>query len=253
MDNNEFQNQSSQSQNNSAKHLEYEQCAKDLETMRSLLSHDFKAPLRGILSTTNWLLEDYQHKLDEDGQSYLRIIQQKANQFTTMLSTMQEYIQIKERKEAMMYIDTHTLLESIIMTYGSLAGIKIHITQELPTIWGGTTLIERLFKSMVMNAIESIDQQQGEINIECKDNRDCWQFQIADNGCGIASRNFDSIFELFYTLDGYKRENGGGIGLSFAKKIVEIMGGHIWLESELGLGTTFFFTLPKHTLEKSEK
>ena len=115
----------------------------------------------------------------------------------------------------------------------------------MPTVAGEPTRIQQLFHNLVSNAVKYMDKPEGEIEVGWADEGSQWRFQVRDNGPGIAERHFERIFQLFQTLAPRDRVESTGVGLALVKKIVEMYQGRVWLESELGKGTTFYFTLPK--------
>jgi len=103
----------------------------------------------------------------------------------------------------------------------------------------------QIFQNLLDNAIKYMDKPQGQIKVDCVKQERFWKFSVADNGCGIAEKYFDKIFKMFQTLNSRDEIESTGIGLSAVKKIVETLGGRIWVESQVGHGATFFFTLPR--------
>ena len=122
--------------------------------------------------------------------------------------------------------------------------IKIIVKNKLPTIRDEQTRIEQVLLDLLNNAIKYMDKPQGKIKIDCVEADDFWQFSIADNGPGIEEKYFDKIFQIFQSLAPRDEVDSTGIGLTVVKKIIEASGGQIWLESKVGQGSTFFFTLP---------
>jgi signal transduction histidine kinase len=123
---------------------------------------------------------------------------------------------------------------------------RITIAPELPSIMAEETRLEQVFQNLLSNAVKYMDKPHGEINIGCSEADGYWQFSVADNGPGIEEKYFPKIFQIFQTLSARDEFESSGIGLSVVKKIVEMYGGQIWVESQVGRGTTFFFTLPKN-------
>ena len=123
--------------------------------------------------------------------------------------------------------------------------IEITIEDDLPTIICETTQIMQLFQNLLSNAVKYIDKPEGKIRIGCAEQEGFWKFSVADNGPGIEQKHYDRIFKLFQTLAPREGVESTGIGLSIVKKIAELNGGKAWLESEIGKGSTFFFTLQK--------
>ncbi len=106
----------------------------------------------------------------------------------------------------------------------------------------------QLFQNLIDNAIKYMDKPQGQIKVDCVEEDGIWKFTVADNGPGIEEKYFEKIFQIFQTLIRRDELESTGIGLSVVKKIIETSGGRIWVESKVGEGTTFFFTLPMQEL-----
>jgi signal transduction histidine kinase len=123
--------------------------------------------------------------------------------------------------------------------------ITITLENELPTIQCEPTRITQVFQNLISNAVKYMDKSQGQIKVGCVEDNGFWKFSIADNGPGIEEKHFEKIFQLFQTLAPRDNVESTGVGLTVAKKIVELYGGRIWVESKVGEGSTFFFTLPK--------
>jgi signal transduction histidine kinase len=123
--------------------------------------------------------------------------------------------------------------------------IAITVENELPVIECGKTRIMQVFQNLLSNAIKFMDKPTGKIKIACDEENDFWKFSVADNGPGIEEKHFSTIFDMFKTLLPRDVHESTGIGLSTVKKIVELYGGRVWVQSKPGQGSTFFFTLPK--------
>ena len=132
---------------------------------------------------------------------------------------------------------------------GPPENIKITIEDQLPTIVCEETHIMQVFQNLISNAIKYNDKQEGWIKVKCIEEGDFWKFSITDNGPGIGEEHFERIFRMFHTIKQNENIKGTGVGLTVVKKVVEFYGGRIWIESELGKGSTFIFTFPK---QKSE-
>jgi signal transduction histidine kinase len=123
--------------------------------------------------------------------------------------------------------------------------ISITIENEMPVIDCQETHLMQLFQNLVDNAMKYMDKPQGRIKIGCVEQDGFWKFSVSDNGPGIEEKHLDGIFKMFATLATSEEIEGTGVGLTVAKKIVELHGGKIWVESKVGKGSTFFFTMPK--------
>ncbi|GMT50358.1 MAG: hypothetical protein IEMM0008_1897 [bacterium] len=119
---------------------------------------------------------------------------------------------------------------------------------KLPLIFGEMTPFVQIFQNLISNAIKYMDKPEGEINISCDEDGDYWTFAVSDNGPGIDERYYDKIFQIFQTLVPRDDFESTGVGLSIVKKIIDRLGGRIWVNSQLGEGSTFIFTLCKINL-----
>ncbi|MGD1042918.1 MAG: ATP-binding protein [Sedimentisphaerales bacterium] len=113
--------------------------------------------------------------------------------------------------------------------------------------------LKQVFQNLLSNAVKYTDKPKGQIKIGCTEENGFWKFSVADNGCGIKEKYFGKIFEIFQTLTSRDKTESTGIGLTIVKKIVELYGGKVWVESKVNEGSTFFFTLPKAKNQGDEK
>ncbi len=218
----------------------------ELKNFAYIVSHDLKAPLRGIGSLADWLVVDQAEKLDDEGREYLRLITQRVRRMDGLIDGILQYSRVGRVKETRVEVDLNQLLRDVIDSLAPPEHIAITVAGALPTIRTEKTRIQQVFQNLLSNAIKYMDKPHGEIRIDCTDAGEDWGFSVSDNGPGIEARHFKRIFQLFQTLAPRDRVESTGVGLALVKKIVEMYGGKIWLESKLGEGSTFFFTLPKH-------
>jgi signal transduction histidine kinase len=121
----------------------------------------------------------------------------------------------------------------------------VTVETELPTVMAELVRMEQVFQNLVGNAIKYNDKPEGSVRIGHRDNGDEWEFYIADNGPGIEEKHFAKVFQIFQTLRPRDEVESTGVGLAIVKRIIELYGGKIWVESVVGEGSTFIFTLPK--------
>ena len=143
-----------------------------------------------------------------------------------------------------MLVNLNQLLAEVIYLIAPPAHIDIQVEDELPSILCERTRIEQVFQNLLSNAVKFMDKQRGEIKITCAQEDGYWKFSIADNGPGIDEKYFDKIFQIFQTLAPRDESENTGVGLALVKKIIEMYNGKIWVESKVGHGSKFFFTLP---------
>ncbi|MEY8850065.1 ATP-binding protein [Psychroserpens sp. XS_ASV72] len=214
----------------------------ELSDYAHMVSHDLKSPLRSIDTLTSWFKDDYQEKLDEDGVKSLNLIRENVEKMDTLINGILEYSTIGKNQMDIYDVNIDQLIKDIL----SSLQIPNHITvstMDLPIVRGDRYRLQQLFQNLITNAITYNDKSKGVIEIGVKDKMDFWEFYISDNGKGIAAEYYDKIFKTFETLENDTKSTG--IGLAIVKKIVDLYGGDIWLTSEIGKGTSFFFTLKK--------
>ncbi|QDO94524.1 two-component sensor histidine kinase [Formosa sediminum] len=217
----------------------------ELNDYAHMVSHDLKSPLRSIDTLTAWLKEDYQDEIDANGKESLNLIRNNVEKMDLLISGILDYTTISKNKSDFYNIDLDKLVTHILETLTIPDHITITKRDTLPVIRGDKYRLQQLFQHLIDNAIKYNDKAKGEIEISLEDHVEYWKFKIKDNGKGINQAYFKKIFKTFEKLE--NNTNSTGIGLAIAKKIVDIYGGKIWLESKLGIGSSFYFTLKKDT------
>ncbi len=227
----------------------------ELKDFAYVVSHDLKAPLRGIKTIAEWITTDYADKLDNDGKEQLGLLAKRVNRMHNLIDGILQYSRIGRIEEEKVVVNLNELLTETIDLLVPPKNITITIENELPTIECEQTRITQVFQNLLSNAVKYMDKPQGQIKVGCIEENGFWKFSITDNGPGIEEKYFEKIFKIFQSLAPRDESESTGIGLTVVKKIVELYKGKIWLESKVGQGTTFFFTFPKHNIgaKKSEK
>ncbi|ETO93858.1 PAS domain-containing sensor histidine kinase [Legionella oakridgensis] len=224
----------------------------ELEHFAYVVSHDLKAPLRGIATLSEWIIEEYQEKLDEKGQHYLELLDSRVKRLQSLIDGILEYSRIGRIEEEPQEINLNRIIEDVKEVLAPPKHIRIEIQKNLPVIYGAKTNIHQLFQNLISNAIKYNDKKQGRIEIGAFERPKEWEFFVKDNGIGIDEQYKDKIFELFQTLADKEQYESTGIGLTLAKKIVELYNGKIWFKSMVGRGTTFYFTLNKEKIREEQ-
>lgn len=224
---------------------ELEAVNEDLKNFAYVVSHDLKAPLRGISSLADWLMSDYTSKLDAQGQEYLVLMKNRVTRMDALIDGVLEYSRVGRIKENQVAVDLNGLVGQVIQMLAPPPGVTVVVDGPLPTVVIERTRIQQLFQNLIGNAIKHLDKPQGEVRVACADAGERWTFSVTDNGPGIEPRHHERIFQLFQTLAPRDRKESTGVGLALVKKIVELYSGRVWVESQPGQGCTFFFTLPK--------
>jgi signal transduction histidine kinase len=227
---------------------ELERKNKELEQFAYVASHDLQEPLRTISSFVEVFQKQYKGKIDDKADKYIEYIVQASTRMRVLITDLLEYSRIGSRQE-FKRVDCNIVLNEALNDLGAAieetgADIKVG---PLPVINGFQTEMKLLFQNLAVNAIKFRRKDvQPQIKISAKRKRDSWQFSFTDNGIGIAKEHNERIFIIFQRLHTRNEYQGSGIGLSHCKKIVELHKGKIWLESEVGKGTTFYFTIPQN-------
>ncbi len=217
----------------------------ELRNFAYVVSHDLKAPLRGIGSLADWLASDYADKLDAQGREYLALMKNRASRMDALIDGILEYSRVGRVKETQVAVDLNALVADTVQMLAPPPEVSVIVEGTLPTVLGERTRLQQLFQNLVSNAIKHRDKPEGRIVIASADAGDFWQLSVADNGPGIDPRHHERVFQLFQVLTPRDQKESTGVGLALVKKIVELYGGRVWIDSRSGEGSTFFFTLPK--------
>jgi len=218
---------------------------KELQEFAHITAHDLKTPLRAIGTLADWLSKDYADKFDEHGKEKVRLLVTRAVQMSSLIDDILRYSRVGHDVTDKQRVDLNTLLSEVIAGIAPPENIEITVENELPVLVCERTQILQVFQNLLSNAVKYMDKPSGQIQIACIEQDACWKFSVADNGTGIDKRHYERIFKLFQTLSPCDGVENTGIGLSIVKKIVEQNGGSVSVESEVGKGSTFVFTLPK--------
>lgn len=220
---------------------------KQLEQFTYIASHDLQEPLLTLTSFSDLLLEEHSQQLNDEGKLFVEFINKSAMRMRALVSGLMDYARIGKR-EKVEEIDCGALLENVLDDLSAkITKHKATITVEaMPTIVGYTTYIRLLFQNIISNAIKfnkpGVDPV---VHIQFSELKEEWLFTITDNGIGIGKKHQEEIFTIFKRLNHQEQYEGHGIGLSHCKKIVDLHEGDLWVNSEIGQGSTFSFTISK--------
>ncbi len=217
-----------------------------LEEFTRAVSHDLKEPLRTISAFSQYLLEDYHDKLDDEGKDNLNRINRASLRMQNLIDDLLRLCRIGTCQETLEKVYLSEVFEQIKEDMKArLENVELRLPKTMPIIIANRTRMVELFGNLISNAIKYNDKPQKRIEIGWSQQGEFYRFYVRDNGIGIEEQYLDKIFELFKRLnprgDDYEST---GAGLTICKRIVEEYGGRIWVESKVGEGSTFYFTLP---------
>ena len=227
------------------KNRELEQKNTELEQIAYIASHDLQEPLRTITSFADRLQKQYKDKLDDIGHKYLYFIEQGTERMKILITDLLDYSRIGRGRE-LKPVDCNEIINTVIADLDTaIQESKVEIkTEGLPVVNGYTTEMKQLFQNLVVNAIKFRKKEATpKIHISSQPINGGWEFSVQDNGIGIDEQHNERIFAIFQRLHTRSEYEGSGIGLSHCKKIVELHGGRIWVKSQPGEGSTFYFTI----------
>lgn len=224
----------------------------DLEQFAYAASHDLQEPLRMVTSYMDLLAEEYGGQLSEEADTYIRFAIDGARRMQDLLNALLAYSRIDSKDNVLVETDTEQCATDALKDLEVAAdNAEASFTFEgLPVLMANPTHIRQLLQNLFSNAIRFSGGRAPRVHVSAKHVDERWLFSVRDNGIGIEPNHFDIVFEMFKRLHAIGEYPGTGIGLALCKRIVERMGGSIWVESQVGEGSTFSFTIPaKRTVE----
>jgi len=216
----------------------------ELEDFNYIASHDLKEPLHGISSYCEILLEDYRHKLDADGKRRLTTAIHLCDRTENLIDDLLTYCRVGRKAAIKTRLNLNTVAANLIkMLRPSIErrNAVVRIARDLPPVVGNATLIGMVLSNLILNGLKFNENRRPHVELGWLPT-DPVMFYVKDNGIGIAKEHHEAIFTIFRRLHSRKKYEGTGAGLTIVRKIVELHGGRIWLESSPGAGATFYFT-----------
>jgi light-regulated signal transduction histidine kinase (bacteriophytochrome) len=217
-----------------------------LEQFAYVASHDLQEPLRTVTSYVQLLARRYKGKLDSDADEFIVFAMDGAIRMWKLINDLLTYSRVRTESRELESADCEMILHQ------SLDNLKVAIEENgavvthdpLPTVIANNPQLVELFQNLIGNAIKFRGAEPPRVHVSAGRNGNGWTFSVRDNGIGIAPEYAKRIFVIFQRLHSREKYAGTGIGLAICQRIVERHGGHIWVESEVGKGATFCFTLP---------
>lgn len=214
----------------------------ELDKFAYVVSHDLKAPVRGIYNAIMWIEEDLGTELSPEMKKYLSIIPQRTRRMEDLINGLLDYARLR-KKVRTERTDTQQLINEIVDEIVP-PGFKVE-TQHLPVLNTEKLKLQQVFTNLISNSVKYAQSEDGHITISSKELSQHYEFSVKDNGIGIEPAYHDKIFEIFQTLREKDDKESTGIGLAIIKKIIEDLHCTIRVSSELGKGAEFIFTWPK--------
>lgn len=217
----------------------------ELQQFAYVASHDLQEPLRMVASFSQLLGKRYKDHLGQDADEFIGFIVDGANRMQRLINDLLSYSRVGTRGKPFQSIDFSVILGQVLVNLGPLIEENgaIITNGDLPVLMADETQISQLFQNLISNAIKFRSAERPVIHITARKEPDEWVFSVCDNGIGISPEYHERIFVIFQRLHAREEYQGTGIGLAICKRIVERHGGRIWVESEPGKGSKFFFTI----------
>lgn len=216
----------------------------ELDQFAYVVSHDLKAPMRGIANIISWIEEDHDHELTPDLKKNLMLIKGRTIRLENMINGLLEYARVGKIRKGDEMVNINSLVKELIDLLVP-PGYDIKIEGEMPVIRTEKLHIQQVLSNLISNCVKYNNNPHPYSIISCKENKDHYIFSVSDNGPGIEEQYFDKIFVIFQTLQERDAFESTGVGLAIVKKIIDDYKCEINIRSEKGKGTTFSFTWPK--------
>ena len=226
---------------------------RELNEYTYVIAHDLRTPLRATTSFSELLLKEYSDKLDETGRDYLKRIRNASMRMAELIRDLLAFSKIAEEDEQEELVDLNRLLEEVKLDLeAQLMEKRVEIqVEELPEVKAPISKIRQLFKELMGNGLKFNDSTTPKVEVGYEEQVSRYVFRVRDNGIGIREEDQKRIFNLFQRLHTQKEYSGIGVGLAKCRRIVESMGGRIWVDSHPGTGSAFYFTYPKDKTEET--
>lgn len=218
----------------------------DLQQFAYVASHDLQEPLRAVSNYCQLFEKHYSTQLDERGVRWLEFVVNGAQRMQTLVRDLLTYARTDNKTQTWFTVDSRIPCHLALGNLSSVieeAQAKVTVGK-LPVVWADEVQLEALFQNLISNAVKFHDDRPPRVSITAERVDDAWQFAVRDNGIGIKPEFQERVFEIFKRLQTGDQYPGTGIGLAICKRIVERFGGRIWVKSQFGVGSIFYFTLP---------
>ena len=216
----------------------------ELDQFAYVASHDLKAPLRGIANLSQWVEEDLDDKISDEGRDQMRLLRGRVHRLEALINGILSYSRAGRIRERVEIVNVARLAREVVELLAPTTGVEVAIAADLPTIATERVPLQQVLMNLLSNAIKHANKTDPRVSITCSESRDGYSFMVKDNGPGINPAFHQRIWVIFQTLEPRDKVEATGIGLSIVKKIVESRGGRVWINSVLGAGAAFHFSWP---------
>ena len=226
---------------------ELQQSNEDLLQFAYIVSHDLKEPLRAVTSFCKLLKADYKDKLDQRGGEFIEFAVDGANRMSLLISELLNFAQVGSRHEPLALTDFNLVVDQArqnLAVASEEANATVTVGQ-LPKALADETQMIQVFQNLIGNAMKFRGNEHPKIHVDAVKRDGNWLFSVADNGIGISPKQIERIFNVFQRLHTEEEYAGAGMGLAISKKIIHRHRGEMWVESDPGNGSTFYFTIPR--------
>jgi len=226
---------------------------KELEQFAYITSHDLQEPLRMIISFLDLLEKKYEKNLDDKAKQYIHFAVDGALRLRQIIFDLLDYSRVGRQEYPNQVVNITTLITEVEHALHTLITEKnaTVIKDNLPSLITKKTPLSQVFQNLISNALKYAKKDLAPIiRITSEEKEDYWQFSVSDNGEGIGDNFYEKVFVIFQRLHTKEEVPGTGLGLAITKKAIENMGGKIWVESKIGKGSTFYFTIEKVNIKK---
>ena len=233
--------------------LDLEHVNNELGEFAYIVAHDLKEPVRGVSSLAQWIAEDYAPLFDDNGRAQMQLLIDNTIRMHRLIDGILAYCRVGREKPEISRLDLGEVVGEIIGSFKIPDNIRVYAEGELPVVWFFRLHLEQVLQNLIGNAIKHLGKPEGVVVVSCRDAGEVWELCVRDNGIGIEERHFNRIFKIFQVLK--KEENyadSTGIGLALVRKVADIHREEVWVESEVGKGTSFYFTITKNFKDNME-
>jgi signal transduction histidine kinase len=215
----------------------------ELDEFARVVSHDLKAPLRGISSMAAWIAEDCKDVLPAASQKHLSLLDERARRMSRLIDGVQSYSRIGRARSDQEIVDSRLVAEEVVDSLARPPGVTVRIEGSLPRIHYDRTQLAQVFQNLIQNGVEHLGRPVGEVVVSCREGAEEFEFSVRDDGIGIPRSHVDRIFQMFQVV--HPEGETTGVGLAIVRKIVEMRGGSVSVTSTPGRGASFRFSVPK--------